>query len=97
MPKQVYKLRAFMKSFTDPNKKYTIKRKENGDFTCSCPSWIFSGEPRGCKHLKAIFDSGDNIEQLFLMADKFVLDIAGEKWEIIKDMDTDGKHVDIKV
>ena len=95
MAKQIYKLRAFIASFTEPNKKYTIKRKLDGKFTCNCPSWIFnhSGD-RTCKHTRAILESGDNIEVLFMHADKFVLDVNGEKWTIIKDLDVNGNKID---
>jgi predicted nucleic acid-binding Zn finger protein len=88
MPKIVYKLRAYINSFTNPDKKYVIKRKENGDFTCNCPSWIFnqSGN-RQCKHLRAIFESEDNVEKLFMHNDRYVLDIDGEKWQVVKDME----------
>ena len=91
MPKPVYTLRAFISSFSEANKKYTIKKKDDGTLTCSCPAWIFnhSGN-RNCKHLQAITGSGDQIEKLFILGSKYVLDIDGEKWEIIKDMTPNG-------
>jgi hypothetical protein len=87
MPKPVYTLRAYIKSFTDPNKKYAIKKKQDGTFTCGCPAWRFSGNPRGCKHLHAIFESGDNLEKIFMHGNSHVLEIDGEKWEVIKEQE----------
>jgi hypothetical protein len=88
MPKVMYTLRAHIKSFTDPNKTYAIKKKQDGTFTCGCPSWRFnqSGD-RNCKHLRAIFESGDNLEKLFMHGNSHVLEIDGEKWEVVKEQE----------
>jgi len=91
MPKVVYKLKAYIRSFTDPDKKYTVKKKEDGTFSCSCPAWIFnhSGD-RTCKHLHAIFTYGDAVEKIFMYGNKHVLDIDGKQWEVLPDVSPDG-------
>jgi len=86
MAKVQYKLRATIRSFTDPKKKYTIKQKENGQLTCNCPAWIFnhSGD-RKCKHINAILKSKDPIEKMIFASGKYVLDVDGSKWTIEED------------
>jgi hypothetical protein len=88
MPKVVYTLRAYIKSFTDPDKKYAVKKKQDGTFTCECLDWRFRRSQNAdgmCKHLRAILKDGDNLEKLFLHGDRYVLDIDGLKWEVTKD------------
>lgn len=43
-----------MKSFTNPKKKYELKKFENGTWYCSCPAFRFQKKSPGlrvCKHL----------------------------------------------
>jgi hypothetical protein len=90
MAKMVYKLRAYIRSFTEPDKKYAIKKKQDGTFTCACLDWRFrrtQNEDGMCKHLRAVLKDGDNLEKLFMYNDRYVLDIDGVKWEVIKDQE----------
>jgi len=85
-------LRAMIKSFSNPNKKYPIKRDAQGNLSCGCPDWIYrrsrgkNPQDRLCKHLYTVLNSEDRLEKLFLMGEKFVLEIDGEKWEVSKDL-----------
>ena len=97
MSKQVFLLRAIIKSFTDSRKSYPIKRDEKGELSCGCPDWIYrrskqkAPQDRMCKHLYKIMTAEDQLEKLFLMGDKFVLEIDGEKWEVSKDLTPNGE------
>jgi len=85
-------LRAMMRSFTDPNIVYPIERDTQGNFCCGCPDWKHrrskakKPQDRLCKHLYTVLNSEDRLEKLFLMGEKFVLEIDGEKWEVSKDL-----------
>ncbi|MDH4164757.1 MAG: SWIM zinc finger family protein [Nitrospirota bacterium] len=36
-------------------KVYTIAKDEKGNYSCSCPAWIFQrGERKACKHIKSL-------------------------------------------
>jgi len=93
MPSPRYITRALIQSFTNPEKKYTIKRKDDGSYSCSCPSWIFnhSGD-RMCKHLRAVLENENGILKLILFGSTRVLDVKGEKFTVM-DMDP---HEEVK-
>jgi hypothetical protein len=103
MSKQVFLLRAVIKSFTRPDKQYPIKRDEQGQLSCGCPDWIYrksknkTPEDRMCKHLQKISASKDKLEKLFLMGDKFVLEIDHEKWEVSKELTPTGEVNNVQV
>lgn len=86
MGKVIYKMRATIRSFSDPDKKYKIKQKENGQLTCNCPAWIFnhSGDRR-CKHIDAIEHAKDPIEKMIFASGKYVLNVDGKEWTIEED------------
>lgn len=51
---QTWKERYEVQSHTDVTKRYTVARKDDGSWGCSCPRWIF-GKPRSnCKHILAM-------------------------------------------
>lgn len=93
-------LRAMIKSFTDTKKVYPIKRDGDGNLSCGCPDWIYrrskqkNPQDRLCKHLYTVLNSGDQLEKLFLLGEKFVLEIDGEKWEVSKDLTPTGEVKD---
>jgi hypothetical protein len=49
---------GFVKSESNPNKKYKITRGANGHIYCDCPAWRFQKgkkpTERTCKHLRAL-------------------------------------------
>jgi hypothetical protein len=98
VPNQGYKLRAFIQSFTRLNKKYAIKKNDNGELVCSCPDYIYRRknqklpEDRLCKHLEKLNQCDDKLAKLFLYiaGDKFVLEIDGDRWEVSQDMTPEG-------
>ncbi|MEM2928438.1 MAG: hypothetical protein QXP60_05690 [Nitrososphaerota archaeon] len=87
------KIRAYIQSFTDPNKKYIIRQMDNGDLMCSCPSWFYFKDPiedngirkRSCKHIRSILNSDDPIKKMIFNSGKYIIDINGKKWEIRKE------------
>jgi hypothetical protein len=54
-----YNFVTTVKSESNPDKEYTIKMKEDGLLSCSCPSWIFNQRHnRTCKHIDTIIKAG---------------------------------------
>ena len=48
-----------VQSSSNPEKKYTIKMRDDGMLTCNCPSWIFNTRRnRTCKHVDVIKRAG---------------------------------------
>lgn len=43
-----------VESKSRPGKTYQVKMWDDGSASCNCPSWIFSGKDRGCKHIDAL-------------------------------------------
>lgn len=41
-----------IRSFTDPDKVYKVSQRQNGDYACSCPAWIY--RRKLCKHIEAV-------------------------------------------
>ena len=84
MAKIKYKTRVVIRSFTDHSKQYKIKEKEDGSLSCNCPCWIFNQRgDRTCKHIDAIKEAKDPLEQLLFMGGK-TLKVDGEDWELIE-------------
>jgi len=47
----------------DSGKTWMVQKNVNGAFRCSCPSYIFSKAPKGCKHVERVIeDEGANRE-----------------------------------
>lgn len=40
----------YVKSFTDPNKIYTVRHVDFGDWRCSCPYFVFNRKK--CDHIR---------------------------------------------
>jgi hypothetical protein len=46
-------------SESNPQKKYSVKMREDGLLTCNCPAWIYNHRRnRTCKHIDKIRDAG---------------------------------------
>jgi len=45
-----------MPSSTDPSKKYTVKKWQDGSWSCDCKGWTMkrAGQERNCTHIVAI-------------------------------------------
>jgi hypothetical protein len=52
--KMKYVEKWFVLSDSNPDKKYTVSRVDDGSFACSCPAWTF-GRKR-CKHIRYVVE-----------------------------------------
>lgn len=41
-------------SHSNPNKEYTVALSEKGEWSCSCPAWIFRSPRKPCKHITEV-------------------------------------------
>src|ERR1700721_1993910 len=75
----VWKERWTVQSTTDASKEYTLARKQDGTFGCSCPAWKFHKAPKPhCKHLIAL------LETLASVAKRSRVFLDGEEFTVAK-------------
>jgi hypothetical protein len=47
-----------IESLTDASKSYSVSKRLDGSFACSCPAWKFHRAPKvDCKHIRFVKDS----------------------------------------
>lgn len=87
MAQKKLKVIATIHSFSEIEKKYTLKQDDVGHLTCNCPAWIFnqSGN-RTCKHTDVLTNHSDNLETLIAYSGQYKVEIEndGTRWIIEK-------------
>lgn len=54
-PSRGYAEAWLVESRTDPTAKYTVSKRPDGTFACSCPAWKFHPAPKvDCKHIDGV-------------------------------------------
>lgn len=41
-------------SHSDPTKEYTVALSQKGEWSCSCPAWIYRTPRKPCKHITEV-------------------------------------------
>ena len=59
-PSRGYAEAWLVESKTDITKKYTVSKRPDGTYACSCPYWKFHPSPKPiCKHIDAVRDANN--------------------------------------